>query len=34
MRQQMGASKSVYDRLVARTGIELPEMEELLAQST
>jgi aminoglycoside phosphotransferase (APT) family kinase protein len=34
MVQQMGASKSVYNLLLERTGIEVPEIEELLAQSS
>ncbi len=34
MRRQMGASQRVYDLLVTRTGIEVPEMEEFLAQGT
>ena len=34
MRQQLGPSKRVYDLLLERTGIQVPEMEELLAQSS
>ncbi len=34
MIQQMGASKGVYNLLLDRTGIEVPEIEELLAGSS
>jgi aminoglycoside phosphotransferase (APT) family kinase protein len=34
MRRQRGASQRVYDLLVTRTGIEVPEMEEFLVQET
>ena len=32
MRQQMGATRKVYDLLLHRTGIAVPEMEKLIAQ--
>ena len=34
MVQQMGATARVYDLLLDRTGLEVPEIEELLAQSS
>lgn len=34
MLRQLGASKRVYDLLLKRTGIDVPEVEELLAQSS